>query len=423
MDYLKNTLVLVLSIVVFSCTYYEKPPIKVPFPQERQKVPAPYVQEAPNSIFSSYWFNADYRVIPLTDITTKRVNNEDGWLNANETYNGLADFEGELKLEIKAAYDDSYVYILASWNDSTFNAAQQSWLYDGPTDPLKSESTDGWTSHGSDDNLIFEFDMGNGQYDVWKWSLALSEPLGYALDMINDGSTVSFDSGDKMYVRNTVGTDNYAGPAYEWNGELQELERGEFGGYTILGPEYFIYNKTEFVGDIVNGDMIYQTECAECHGVKGDGDGYEWPTGYAMNSFGFLNKFSREEFAAVTAGSSHDGRSHFTKLTDNEKDDLIARIRGFTGVPGYYLENPSGSNSDIRTSSNVPMASLDMRDTNNGYSVLFIRELSTGNNDDVVFDAGSDRLEINFNVYITNGDDVNKVGAENEVLVLKANEL
>jgi mono/diheme cytochrome c family protein len=417
---------LVMALIfgwLFSCTYYENEPIKIPqpkVPKETENLEATYVADViPNSINSPYWQTSDFKTITLSNVTIGQVTDEVGLLNVNGTYNGLDDFsEGtDLAVELKAAYNDGFLYLLASWKDKSFDLSQHSWLYDGPEDPLKPELSNGWTSQRNDDNIIFEFDMGGGKSDVWKWSLALSEPLGFALDMMNDGSTTTTDSGDKMYVRNINGTGNNAGPMYEWSGEQQELDR-EYGGFTLLDPGFYLINKTAFTGNIVNGAMLYQAECAECHGVEGDGKGFNWDTGYAMNIPGFLNRLSRESFATAALSSTHDGASHFEKLTTEERDDLVAMVRGFTGVPGYYLENPSGSNSDVKALSNVQLAKVNTRTDNKGYSVLFIRKLDTGNNDDIQF-VNPESMNLNFNVYLTNNDDLNKVGAIDETITFK----
>jgi cytochrome c553 len=425
MNLLKSTIGVLMVIILYSCTYHENEPIKIPkprVPQETLDVETAYVSNiTPNTINSPYWLTSDFKVVTLKDVTTKQVSNEVGLLNVNGTYNGLSDFsEGtNLNLEIKAAYDDENLYLLASWKDESFNPSQHSWLFNGPKDPLKTESADGWTSQRSDDNIIIEFDMDNGSSDVWKWSLALSEPLGYAIDMINDGTSTTSDTGDKTFLRNVEGTGNNAGPKYEWSGAQQDLDRDP-AGFTLLDAGFYLLNKTPFTGDPTNGAAVYQKECAACHGVEGDGNGFEFNTGYSMIIPGFLNRFSREGFASAVLSSSHDGSGHFEILSATERDDLMAMVRGFTGVPGYYLENPTGSNSDVQTVSNVPLAKINTRAKNeDGYKVLFIRKLTTGNSDDIQI-ADPESVAISFNVYLTNGDDVNMVGSVNETLTFKA---
>jgi len=420
---LVQSAVLIWILLAVQCTYYENDPpeiYKPRVPVQTDNLEASYVGEfTPNSINSPYWLAADYTIIPMTNITTGQVSSETGLLNVNGTYNGLSDFNAntELAVEVKAGYDDNFLYLLASWQDDIYDLSQRSWLFNGPLDPLKSETADGWTSQWNDDNIIFSFDREDGTADVWNWSLALSEPLGYALDMIDDGISTSYDAGERRFVRNVNGVGNTAGPKYEWSGEQQELTR-EISGFTLLDPGFYLLNKTEFTGNVVNGAAMYQAECAECHGTTGDGDGYSWSTGYAMNLPGFLNRFSREGLASAILGSSHDGASHFEKLNAEERNDLIAMIRGFSGVPGYYLENAEGT-ADVRTESNVALAKLNTRRNNpGGYKVLFIRELINGNADDIQFDKVAN-AEVNFDLLLTNNDSINTVGAKGLKLVFK----
>lgn len=424
-SFLKRTFWFLLIMVLHACTYHENEPIKIPqprVPQETQDLEAQFISDVPpNAVNAPFWLISDFKTVSLQDAVVNQVTGDVGLLNVNGTFNGLDDFSAgsDLELQLKAAYDDTYLYILASWEDESFDLSQHSWLYNGPEDPLKAESSDGWTSQRNDDNIIFEFDLSNGTKDVWKWSLALSEPLGFALDMFDDGTSKEFDSGDKMFVRNVNGTGNNAGPKYEWSGEQQDLDR-EFGGFTLLDAGFYLLNKTEFKGDPANGNVLYQQECAACHGVEGDGKGFEFNTGYAMNIPGFLNRFSREGFATAALSSSHDGAGHFEILNAQEREDLITMVRGFTGIPGYYLQNPSGSNSDVRTLSNVALAKVNTRSKNeSGYKVLFIRELNTGSGDDIQF-SNPENTQVSFDVFLTNNDDINMVGSVNETLIFKA---
>jgi mono/diheme cytochrome c family protein len=418
---------LAISLSVFislmgSCTFDEIAPFKIPEPRVPVEIPeldVSFTKETPKTINSLYWTTADFRLATVDNLQTGLVPTEDGLFNMNGTFNGLTDFnEGtDAGLKIQAAYDDESIYILATWLDINFDMSSSSWVYDGPTDPLKAGSTDGWTSQRNDDNIIFEFDMGGGKKDVWKWSLALSEPLGYAIDMIDNGTGAVSDTGDKIFARNeNVAGNNRSGPKYQWNGEQQELTR-ELGGFTILDPGFYLLNKMPFEGDVVKGEVLYQKkgECYECHGLFGEGNG-EFGDGTPFNIGGGFNRFTSSAFDVLASAGGHDGSDRWNRLTATEKIDLTARIRGFTGIPGYYLENPAGSNSDVLAVSNVKLAKINPFEDNESYSVLFVRKLNTGNTDDIQFTIST---AINFNVYLTDNDDLNTIGAANETLTLK----
>jgi hypothetical protein len=412
-------LVAMTTLTLASCTDYQNETIKLPQPKVSKPtatLEAEYVATAPNSISSAYWKTANYLPITSQNLVTGQVPPDDGLYNVSGTYNGLASFNlgKPPKATIKAAYDNSNLYILVSWRDTTFNLSSENWVYNGPSDPKKAGSTSGWTSQRSDDKMILSFDMGSSNRDEWTWSLALSEPLGFAIDMINNNGVVSADAGNKTYVRNIAGADDRSGPKYQWDEVQQQLTRTP-GGTTILDPGFYILTKTNFVGDPASGETIFQNSCSRCHGVDGDGNGIV-EAAAAFSVPGDMNRFTKLAFVTFASSSQHDGSTDFVSLTPTEVDNIFARIRGFAGVPGYYLQNPSGSNSDVHTLSNVLLANVD-GNNNKGYTVLLIRALNTGNTDDIVFDPTVGQYQ--FNILLSDNDELNRIGANNNTITFK----
>lgn len=408
-----------LCVVVMSCTYYQNEEVKLPQPKVSRPtttLEAEYVTSAPNSITATYWKTANYLPIVSQNMVTGQVPADDGLFNVSGTFNGLSSFNQgkDPKATLKAAYDDNAIYILVSWRDTTFNMSSANWVFNGPSDPHKSGSTSGWTSQRSDDKMILSFDMGSSKRDVWNWSLALSEPLGYATDMIDNNGTLSTDAGNKTFVRNAASTDNRSGPQYQWDEVQQQLTRTP-GGTTILDPGYYLLTKKSFVGDAGIGNTIFQNNCARCHGVNADGNGVDEQAA-ALNVPGFMNRFTRSAFVSFASGSSHDGATDFSTLSATDIDNLLARLRGYAGVPGYYLQNPSGSNSDVHSLSNVLLAKIDGKNTK-GYTVLLVRALNTGNTDDIVFTPTVGQYE--FSIQLSDNDDLNRIGEVTNQLTLK----
>jgi hypothetical protein len=413
------SIVILLSIMT-GCTYYEMDPIKIPVPD----VPTPtttleasYVAITPNKITASYWKTADYLPITAQNQITGQVSADDGVFNTSGTFNGLLDFNlgKNPSISLKAAYTADSLYILVNWKDTTYNASQANWFYNGPADAKKAGSTTGWTSQQGDDNLRLSFSMGAGKSDAWNWSLALSEPLGYAMDKIDNGSGAVADAGNKVYVRNAIG-DNRSGPQYDWNGAQQEVQRKP-AGFTILDPGYYLLNKKNFNGNMVKGETYFQKECAGCHGITGDGEGTINPVGIRLNKPGQFNRLTRlalDNFASDPG--QHEGAVHYPSI-ETDRADLYARLRGFSGIPGYYLENPTGSNSDIHAVSNVKLAKIDGGNSK-GYSVLLIRALNTGSVDDVVFNPATQPI-YEFTISLMDNDVLNRIGAINRQLTFK----
>lgn len=413
-----------IIINITSCTYYKNEIYIPPVEEKTQMLEAEYVTNAPTNINDPYWKTADYIEVYTNEKQWKQVYDEDGLLNMNSMYNGKTDFNGgdSSHLELKAAYDDTYIYILASWQDKTYNASYANWVFNGPHDQHKpAQDTIGWTSQRNDDNLIFAFDKSNGR-DIWKWSLSTSEPTGYALDMHEEGAGWTFDGGTPVFERNAIDpSDNRSGPKYEWNGPKQELVRipGVDQSFAQLDPGYYILDKSNFMGDIENGEYLFQTFCAYCHGRNGLGDGYVNNTGIALNVPAWLNRYTRDGYEALIGNSAkHPGASNWNRLTEERKIDLGARLRAFAGVPGVVFQEPTGSSADIRAYSNVILGNIDINKENPGYKVLFIRKLQTGNDDDIQFNLG-ESAEYDLNIFFTDNDDLNYVGEDGKKLIFK----
>jgi mono/diheme cytochrome c family protein len=232
--------------------------------------------------------------------------------------------------------------------------------------------------------------------------------------MIKNNSGTNVDAGNKSYLRNNAGADNRSGPQYQWDGLQQELTRAP-GGLTILDPGFYLLTKMNFVGDALAGETVYQNNCARCHGVKGDGNGID-EQAQAFNIPGFMNRYTRSSFVAFASSGSHDGASDFSTLTSKQIDDVFARLRGFSGIPGYYLQNPTGSNSDVHSLSDVQLAKIDGNNSK-GYSVLLIRALNSGNADDIVFTPSVGQYQ--FNINLSDNDDLNSIGSVNQTLTFK----
>ena len=402
-----------------SCENYQNEVIKLPEPQVSKPtttLEAHFTTTPPNTLTSSYWKTANYLPISAQNQLTGQVPADDGLYNVSGTFHGLTDFNKgkNPKVTLKAAYDNANIYILVSWRDTTCNMSNANWVFNGATDPNKSGSTAGWTSQRSDDKMMLSFDMGSSTHDVWNWSLALSEPLGYAIDRIKNNSGSSVDAGNKSYVRNIAGTDDRSGPQYQWDGAQQQLTRTP-GGLTILDPGFYLLTKMNFVGDALAGEVVFQNNCARCHGVNANGDGVDEQAA-ALNAPGFMNRYTRASLVAFASSGSHDGSTDFSTLTNTQIDDVFARLRGYSGIPGYYLQNPNGSNSDVHTLSNVQLAKIDGVNSK-GYSVLLIRALNTGNTDDINFNPTVGQYQ--FNINLSDNDDLNSIGLINQTLTFK----
>jgi len=368
----------------------------------------------------------------------------DGQLNMSGTFEGLESFNGgaPANLELRAVHDGTSLYILAEWNDTTFDPDRRRWLFNGPTDPLKAgESSDAWTSQLNDDKigLAFEIEPASsefgafadvgcasschntgseldmrpaaGKVDIWHWKTSRSEPLGYVDDQVSSPTAGRVDdAGTSIEHRNLPsGGNNRSGPAVEWDGTVQTFTRWD-GAMVTLDPAYILLDghQTPFVGDPAAGQTVYGASCAGCHGAKGQGG-----IGPALTTPEFTRD-SRADLEVALAAAAHPGSSAYNGLSDEQKTDVLARLRGFSGVPGYFLTPPAGSVSDIETQSNVDYTQVD-ETTRTHYRLLIIRKLDTGNADDAAFAPGHDYA---FGVAIMDNDGRNHVGSRRETLTI-----
>jgi predicted CXXCH cytochrome family protein len=368
----------------------------------------------------------------------------DGQLNATDTFAGLDDFNGGdgAGLELRAVHDGTTIYILAEWNDGRLDLDRQRWLFDGRADPLKpGESADGWTSQGSDDKIGFAFEIdaasselgsfadvgcaaschnaragdaemrpAAGTVDLWSWKAGRSEPLGYADDQVAAASGRRSDGGTTIENRNVApGGDDRSGPAFEWDGNSQSATRSD-GTPVTLDPAYFLLasHQLAFAGDATAGDPLYQNDCSPCHGAAGEGG-----IGPAFNGVD-TTRLSRSELDASSAVASHPGSASYNSLGSADKANVLARIRGFAGVPGYSLTVPGGSAADVRTQSNL---AVDLIESTNSerYRVLLARRLATQNDDDLELAPGE---RYPFGVALMDGDGRNHIGSQRETLAI-----
>lgn len=408
-----------ICLLATGCTYYENEPVKAPVQEKSDPtttLEAKYVTDAPNKVTASYWKTADYLPLAEQNQVTGQVQAADGLFNMSGTFGGLTSF-GEGKdpdVRLQAAYTDDSLYVLVTWKDTTAEASHSNWIYDGPSDPNKAGTTTGWTSQRANDNFLLSFDMGSGKRDVWNWSLALSEPMGYAIDMIDNGSGATNDAGTLMYVRNAV-SDNRGGPQYEWNDVQQQLTRKPAGS-TTLDPGYFLLNKKTFSADIVAGEAIYQVKCASCHGPAGNGDGTGGnSSGIKLNKPGQFNRWTRAALDEYLPSGNHEGAVYYP-TGETDRANLFGRLRSFSGIPGYYLQNPSGSSADIHAASSVVIANLPLYNSKR-YTVLLVRALSTGQTDDIQLNPAT--VTYSFNFSVRDNDLLNQVGTNNQTLTFK----
>lgn len=427
-----------------------------PVPIQTSTLEARKVTEPPLNFtgYNSYWKTADYMLVTLANASTG-ILSTDGQMNMTGTYTGMNSFAVNPGLKLRAAYDDANLYILAEWTDPQINMSFRNWYFNGPGDPLKSsETSNGWTSQRNSDGLAlaFEIDPASGpagsfvtvgcaaschsnginsnmkpdvgKIDFWNWSLARSG-MGYAEDMVAIKDSLADDSGTKLYARNSNGYTNRSGPAYEWDGTVQTVTLPD-GKTATLNPGFYLLenHKTPFVGDIASGDQIFHRstkpgDCFSCHGNNGDGIGTSGEG--AVLNIPFMNTKPRTTLL-YNMDRVETMPNYWSGLSATERDNIIAYVRGLSGVPGYYLKTPSGSNADITVLTNVTPINVrnasQFSSLEKTYQILLIRKLKTNNTDDIQFDLSASTT-YKFGIALMNNDTRNHIGSKIETLNFK----
>ncbi|MBL8919624.1 MAG: hypothetical protein JNJ54_12225 [Myxococcaceae bacterium] len=181
-------------------------------------------------------------------------------------------------VELRAAYDATSFYLLATWSDPTESIRKESWRFDGTRWVRRSaRGTDNsWATIGADDDqwdedrlAIFwdisvpgfdtrgcgalchptrmgiETDAGPGviNADLWHWKAARTAPMGFADDQrltwgVRDGKNMAYradDLGTGIEQANTVTVDGGALPAFASETPATFLFRAPASGARAIG--------------------------------------------------------------------------------------------------------------------------------------------------------------------------------------------
>ena len=441
-------LVVLVAMLFVACEeeFFPAPP-KAKTAKETTTLEAAFTATAPITLSDAYWKTANYLKVPVIDLN-KNLLYPNGYLNATGTYGGLATFNAGVNPNVimKAAYDNSKMYVYIEWTDNDLSPASFSSILNGPSDPLKTDTTPGWTSQGNSDKVALAFDIDNasgsagsfanvgcaaschsnsmqtlsGSVDIWNWDLASSEALGYANDLnANSALGLSNDAGSIMSILNKTNNTARSAPLYEWDGTEQTVLRPD-GKTTTIDPGYYLKNKTDFIGDIEAGESVYHNSvygCSHCHGDYGEGNG-PFGDGTAFAAVGFASKYSRASIKTYSSSDLHTGKPYWAQVPVNKQDDLIAFIKGMGSLPGYYLNTPDGSSADVWSVSNVTRSRLNTTSPHTTYKIILVRNLVTNNPDDAQFNLTTSKV-YPFGIALMDNDGKNHIGSLKQTLTFK----
>jgi len=413
---LKKILIPIVSLIIFSSCEWQKEamPRYINVPKSTSNLQAIYVIDTNVTLSSACWQQINYKTISLEDITTGKLPQGDGLLNMSGMIKGILTFGSSANMTLKAAYNDDYIFILATWNVKQAYTQPQAWYFNGPSDPLQlaSDSSGGWTRQNNADNLFlyFTIDSSTNTKDVWQWNVALSNPLGYAIDLNQSANgTINNDAGTQMFGLNIkTSGNNRSGPLYDWSGNVQKIKNAYTTDSTSIDQTYYLTDTSlVFQGDVARGRTHFNDTtsnpigCIYCHGVDGSGG-----TERAINNITMSSK-AIMAFAGSSGTTGHGGAEYFEPLSQQLKTDVVAFLRALTKIPGFVLRTPTNSAADILAESNVNLIKVNTNITK--YTVLLKRKLKTNHPDDVTFNVAHKKNYV-FDLNVTSNDELNRVG-------------
>jgi len=382
------------------------------------------------------------------------VTNEEGSLNW--TYPGEFNMTGSkngigpIDVTMRAAYTSTDLYLMLTWQDKTKtnDLNRRRWLFNVkdlfPPDgfiPGFNETVpvqEGWSVNLNDDKfgLMFAIDnpdnittdgtnnIGlpagttftqhgcgvachaaldmappNGKVDLWHWKTSRSNPQGLVNDQWGgDGAKRSTDPGTPTEVRNFLagGNNKTSGPDQVWDGTAQVVN-----GRTLDPADFLLSGHTlKIEGDANAGQTIYEQRCQGCHQANGKGVGKD------LTSPALARWTSAQLKAKVKTGSMAQYMPGAPNPSDTDVNNIVARLRGFFGVPGYILGVPAPGESSgdlvVLNAGNVYNAATGT------YTVVVKRKLDTGDAAfDVKFEPGKPYI---FGLAIMDRDGKNHAG-------------
>ena len=136
------------------------------------------------------------------------------------------------------------------------------------------------------------------------------------------------------------------------------------------GAERVKLSENPVLGDAPRGEVVYQENCASCHGVKGEG----------VNAPALANQsalaHNKDEFIRYTIEKGRDGTPmipYADKLSEDDIDNVTAFIRskasGWTDekpvlndlpTPDQYIINPANEDPDFALAEGMYVSSVDL---------------------------------------------------------------
>lgn len=312
-----------------------------------------------------------------------------------QTSSNMPDYKVEpFNVTLKAAYNDSNIYIYLKWADPTktesvmkgwWNFDGKKWSKSGDEDRLgilwPITESKGFASVGcmslchvapkNPEDITFLMHAASGEkFDEWHWKAARTNIVGYADDSWMDNATKDpsqpkwdeaahhSDLGEATYTSNEGGPNS--GPKYVFNGRASFDRSGRFLAQS---------DAVEITGNAVAGKAVHDEQCITCHAG---------PTTLENRKVAqFMPASELKEFLEA-GGPNHQGPA----LQPEDASNVMAYLQTKPeGIPGYLLKNPSASRADVKASGKY---------NDGSWQLVLKRTPQTKNDGDVQFDINKE---------------------------------
>lgn len=477
-----------LASGLFLCTFgcskkgTQPPPVVVPKKTaklEAKKIAGTADPAGVSNPTSAFW-NSDYIEFTATPDSGSTGKTYDTSPASGCQYNLANQAPGFAPLvRMKAAYNDSFLYLWAQWSDTTFDRNFRRLYFDGrdslftggiPAFPVDITQRDSlsyspvpdsteWTLQLNDDKIAVMWDItdaaGNGganspggrfaargcaitchgagkmypdsgRTDLWVWNTSRGNPFGYVTDQYTDSiflpAGIKDDDQEKFENENWLVTARCPRPRYIFDATKAGL---------VPYDERYYLSATDAVAapqlsDIEIGNTYYYRRnsfdgrsCGafDCHRSDGRGDPLRTIPDLSVIGRTLSDSLIREGLGLGSSIQIH--RNYTNGIAPGVPDStlakrLTARIRAYTGAPGYYFTppaQPAGLPAVLNVNKNAVYDAANRR-----YTVIIKRPLRTYGAttlQDVQFVT---TREFPFSVALMDSDGKNHAGSPLQVL-------
>jgi hypothetical protein len=280
--------------------------------------------------------------LAVTAVTIDGDGSDAAWTDAT----ALTVTAGSVDIDVKTVYTSTDIYFLATWSDPTESVMRKQWSYDAPSDE--------WTRSGeSEDRLSLVWNINVANFND-QGGLGMCHPPDMRTNALDDVVDVWHWKSTRTNPAGWL-DDKY------WNFTGRHSDSKTSGGYS---------------------DNLQTLDYTDDPPNSADVPAYWEPGATGDDAYSIL----QSEIDAGEAFAIVEVHTNGTLL-----DDAGTWVSNTTVMPGYYTTKPVGSRGDVDTMGTYSAGE---------WTLEWMRDLETGNSDDVQFTDTSAAAEYFFGLAV-----------------------